>query len=94
MLLDPANEKAERALAVSIAQECEVQDLSGTLFALLESAETRTFMLSRIADALIAIHKGNPESLLALLKPGVLYSHAIQIFAFAGKRSMLSFQAP
>jgi len=94
VLLDPANEKAERALAVSIAQECEVQDLSGTLFALLESAETRTFMLSRIADALIAIHKGNPESLLALLKPGVLYSHAIQIFAFAGKRSMLSFQAP
>jgi len=65
VLLDPASENAERALALSIAKECEIQDLSPMLFALIESAETRAFMLPRIADALIAIHKDNPERLLA-----------------------------
>jgi len=72
VLLDPASENAERALAISIAKECKLQDLSTVLFALLEGAETRAFMLARIADALIAIHKGNPGILLALLKPETL----------------------
>jgi hypothetical protein len=64
--------EATRALAVSIAEECEVHELSATLFELLESEKTPAFMLARIADALVAIHKAQPKVLLALLLPQIL----------------------
>jgi hypothetical protein len=71
-LLDKDSTDTERALAVSIAEECEVHELSATLFELLESEKTPAFMLARIADALVAIHKAQPKVLLALLLPQIL----------------------
>lgn len=71
-LLDPKSTDTELALAVGIAEECKVQELSATLFKLLSSEQTRPFLLARIADALIAIHKAEPNMLLALLRPEIL----------------------
>ena len=72
VLHDRGSADAERALTLSIAQESQIEELSQGLFELIESPETQPWMLARIADALIAIHKRTPGILLGLLKAEIL----------------------